>query len=98
MPPLPPIVSAKPLPITFSNWLTLKLSGRGAIKPRTVTAPLRRSVLVPRAGATAPLWSMVSPAPLLPMIFSMPTSWSVPRAPLNRAPKAPRRTGPPRPL
>ena len=93
------IVSAKPLPITFSNWLTLKVSGSGAAVPLTVTTPVLRLVTVPVAGATlAPLWSMVSPSSALPMMVSMPIKVSVPRAPLRSTPKAPRVTTLPRSL
>ena len=85
---LPVIVSAKPLPITFSNWLTVKFNGRGAV-PFTVTTPLVRFATVPVAGATlAPLRSTVSPSRLLPMMLSTPIRVSVPSAPLLRTPKA----------
>ena len=86
---LPVIVSAKPLPVTFSNWLTVKFNGRGAV-PLTVTTPLVRFATVPVAGAAlAPLRSTVSPSRLLPMMLSTPIRVSDPSVPLFRTPKAP---------
>ena len=101
LPLLPVIVSARLLPMTFSNWLTLKLRGvplmsSTPLAPLMLIKPLVRLAVVLVAGAMAPLRSTVSPSRLLPMILSMPIKVSVPKAvPLLRTPWALRVTAAP---